>query len=64
LMIMNWTSEPLRQTHLNVVLIKVASVMVSVHSSKTLTKTGSNHRIHSGVPEQWRQSPLCMFDPS
>jgi hypothetical protein len=26
----------------NVVLIRVALVMVSVHSSKTLTKTGSN----------------------
>ena len=39
LMIMDLTSEPVSQPELNVVLIRVALVMVSVHSSKTLTKT-------------------------
>ena len=36
---MDWTSEPVSQSQLNVVLIRVALVMVSVHSSKTLIKT-------------------------
>jgi hypothetical protein len=38
MMIMNRTSEPVSQPQLNVVLSRVALVMVSVHSSKTLTK--------------------------
>jgi hypothetical protein len=33
---MDWTSEPASQGQLNVVLIRVALVMVSVHSYKTL----------------------------
>jgi hypothetical protein len=41
-MIMDWTSEPVSQPQLNVVLIRVALVMVSVHSSKALRKTGSS----------------------
>ena len=36
---MHWASEPVNQPQLNVVLIQVTLVMVSVHSSKTLTKT-------------------------
>jgi hypothetical protein len=36
---MDWNSEPVNQPQLNVVLIRVALVMVSLHSSKTLTKT-------------------------
>jgi hypothetical protein len=39
LMTMDWTSEPVSQSQLGVVLIRVALVIVSVHSSKTLTKT-------------------------
>ena len=39
LMIMDWTSEPISRPQLNVVLLRVALVMVSVHSSKTLTET-------------------------
>jgi hypothetical protein len=39
LMIMDWTSEPVSQPQVNVVLTRVALVMVSVHSSKTQTKT-------------------------
>jgi hypothetical protein len=35
-MIMNGTYETVSQPQLNVVLIRVALVMVSVHSSKTL----------------------------
>ena len=35
LMIMDWTSEPVSQPQLNVVLIRLALVMVSVHSTKT-----------------------------
>ena len=38
-MIMDRTSEPVSQPQLNVVLIRVALVMVSVHSSKTLSRT-------------------------
>jgi hypothetical protein len=38
-MIMDRTSEPVNQTQLNVVLISVAVIFVSVHSSKTLAKT-------------------------
>jgi hypothetical protein len=38
LVIMDWTSEPVSQAHLNVALIRVSLGMVSVHSSKTLTK--------------------------
>jgi hypothetical protein len=33
--------EPVSQPQLNAVLIRVALVMVSLHSSKTLTKTGA-----------------------
>jgi hypothetical protein len=36
---MDWTSEPVSQPQLNVVIYKTDLVMVSVHSSKTLTKT-------------------------
>ena len=36
---MGWTSKSISQPQLNVVLIRVAFVMVSVHSSHTLTKT-------------------------
>jgi hypothetical protein len=39
LMIMNSTSEPVNQPQFNVILIRSALVMVSVHSSKSLTKT-------------------------
>jgi hypothetical protein len=38
-LIMDRTSEPVSQPQLNVVFIRLALVMVSVHSSKTLTKT-------------------------
>jgi hypothetical protein len=43
LMIMDGTSKPVSQPQLNIVLIRVAFVMVSVHSSKTLTKTKRMH---------------------
>jgi hypothetical protein len=43
-MIMDWTSEPVSQSQLNVVLVRVALVMVSVHNSKTLTKTDSKEK--------------------
>jgi hypothetical protein len=36
LMIMNWNSEPISRPQLNVVFVRVALVIVSVHSSKTL----------------------------
>ena len=36
---MDRTSEPVSQPQLNVVLKRLALVMVSVHNSKTLTKT-------------------------
>jgi hypothetical protein len=37
-MIIDQASEPVSQPQLDVVLIRVALVMVSVHSSKNLTK--------------------------
>ena len=40
---MDRTSEPVSQAQLNVALIRLALVMVSVHSSKTLTKTPSKN---------------------
>ena len=43
-MIMDLTSEPVSQPELNVVLIRVALVMVSVYSSKTL-----RHKLVPGV---------------
>jgi hypothetical protein len=39
MMIMDGASELVSQPQLNVVLIIIAMVMVSVHSSKALTKT-------------------------
>jgi hypothetical protein len=39
MMIMDGTSEPVSQSQLNVVLIRVALATVSVHSNKTQTKT-------------------------
>ena len=42
-MIMDCTPEPVNQPQLSVVLIRVALVLVSVHSSKTLTKTVMNN---------------------
>jgi hypothetical protein len=39
LMIMDGTSEPISQPQLNVILLRVALIMVSLHSSKTLPKT-------------------------
>jgi hypothetical protein len=37
---MGLTSEPVTQPQLNVILIRIAVIMVSVLSSKTLSKTG------------------------
>jgi hypothetical protein len=36
---MDLTPEPVSQPQLNIVFIRLALVMVSVHSNKTLTKT-------------------------
>jgi len=43
-MIVDWTSEPVSQLQLNAVLIRIELVMVSVHNSKTLTKTEAGTR--------------------
>jgi hypothetical protein len=40
-MIMEWTTEPVNQPQLNIIHTILALVMVSVHSSKTLTKVGT-----------------------
>ena len=51
-LIMDWTSEPVSQPRLNVVLIRVALVMASVHSGKTLRPhgfRGFNERPHVGM---------------
>jgi hypothetical protein len=47
-MIMDLTSEPVSQAQLNVVLVRVALVIVFVHSSKTLTKTEGKLRCLDG----------------
>jgi hypothetical protein len=44
-MILDSTSEPVSQLQLNVVLLRVDMVMVSVHSSKTLTKAEGMQKI-------------------
>jgi hypothetical protein len=41
------TSEPVSQPQLNVVFIRLALVMVSVHRSKTLTKTPINKKSYA-----------------
>jgi hypothetical protein len=40
IMLMNRTFKLVRQLQLSIVLIRVALIMGSVHSSKTLSKTG------------------------
>ena len=51
LMIMDRTSEPVSQTQLNVVLIRVALVMVSVHSFKTLRQLHSIGKMKGEIIE-------------
>jgi hypothetical protein len=54
-MMIDWTSEPVSLPQWNVVLIRVALVMVSAHSSKTLAKT-------VGVSNRWISAPtLCLL---
>jgi hypothetical protein len=48
-MILDGTSEPVSQPQLNVVFIRFALVMVSVHSNKTLTKTCFNTLVETGL---------------
>jgi hypothetical protein len=45
LMILDWVSEPVSQPQLNVVFIRLALVMVSFHSSYTLTETPSHLKL-------------------
>jgi hypothetical protein len=52
-------SEPVSQTQLNVALIRDALVMVSVHSSKTLTKT-----LRSGGKALGNKSPQAIAGSS
>jgi hypothetical protein len=57
LMIMDWTAELVTQPRLHVVLVRVALVMVSVHSSKVLTKTeGEELKSHwmPAIYEEWQ----------
>ena len=46
-MSLDWTSEPVSQLQLNVVLMRVALVMVSVHSNKTLRQWKDSGRTAS-----------------
>jgi hypothetical protein len=60
LMIMDWTSEPVSQPQLNVVSIRLALVMVSVHSSKTLTMAGAMaHQLKTIL--QWTSSVTSTY---
>jgi hypothetical protein len=58
---MDGTSEPVSQPQLNVVFIRLALVMVSVHSSKTLTKTLYNAL--SRKYEKYRRQTLFLCGP-
>jgi hypothetical protein len=64
-MIMDLTSEPVSQPQSNVVFIRLALVMVSVHSSKTLTKTVTNleHSALNVVPPI-KPFPSGLRDPT
>jgi hypothetical protein len=42
--IMERTSEPVSQPQLNVVLLRVAMIMASLHSNEILTKTVFNNQ--------------------
>jgi hypothetical protein len=57
-MIMDRTSEPVSQPQLNVVLVRLALVMVSVHSSKTLTKTASSRATECDYVYVYMDTPL------
>jgi hypothetical protein len=50
-MILDWTSKPVSQPQLNVVLIRVVLFMMSVHSSKTVTQTA--HRSQESSKKPW-----------
>jgi hypothetical protein len=56
LMIMDWTSESISQPPLNVVLIRLALVMVPVHNSKTL-----RHLVSFTIRCFWNWSPCFDF---
>jgi hypothetical protein len=58
---MDRTSEPVSQPQLNIVLIRVVLVMVSVHSSKTVTKTGVAHG-YAFVPTCARRGPQSLWN--
>jgi hypothetical protein len=48
MVIMDWTSKTVNQPQLNVFFIRVALVMVSLHSNKTQTKTMELH-VRTGI---------------
>jgi hypothetical protein len=52
---MDWTSEPLSQPQLNIILIRVALVMVSLHSNKNPNKgqTPWKHSVCTSVLWMW-----------
>jgi hypothetical protein len=57
---MGWTCGPISQPQLNVVLMRVALVMVSVHSSQTLTKMHFNNHLLKTIPNGQAFYPVCI----
>jgi hypothetical protein len=47
-MIIDWTSESVSQPQVNTVFVRVALVMVPLHSSKTLSNTPSVAEVETG----------------
>ena len=57
LMIMDWTSEPVSQPQLNVVLLRVALVMVSAYSIKTVRQCISEFlEIERPLTFKWKRN--------
>jgi hypothetical protein len=63
-MIMDQNSEPVSQPQLNVVLIRVALVMASVHSSKTLSKPPLLGIYPKDFTSYYRDTCLSTFTPT
>jgi hypothetical protein len=63
-MIMDRTSEPASQLQLNVVCIRVALIMVSVHSRKIPTKTLTEGKRNLSPFKRPQLKSLTPFNPS
>jgi len=63
LVITDWTSEPVSQPQLNIVLIRLPLVMVTVHSCKTVTKTDNYIKmIFSMLLKSWHFMNMKFYE--